>query len=272
MTVDATSLFFAGLSGGILKMNKGGGTPTAIVATGALISGLSADATSIYWSAQNLSPASIMRAAKDGTGLTTLASAPGSIGANRMVIDSTYAYYTWQSPAELRKVPLVGGAFVTLAPTAAPSDVAVGGISAYWGDFNGHVSSVLEAGGTPSVVASLASGQQTYLAADACGVYYGFQNAPLGIWFAPFGGGAPTMLATTVGGVDILRVDASHVYWAEINLAAAAGPGDRIMRVGKDGSVPLQLAGNTLHPQTIAVDDQFVYWSDLSNSVYRVAK
>jgi hypothetical protein len=272
IAVDATNVFFAVENAGINRMIKSGGAPSLIVPTPALLTGLSVDTSNLYWGAENVAPASIMRSAKDGTGLTTLASAPGVIGAARLVIDSAFAYYTWQSPAQLRKVPLAGGAVVTLAVTGPALGVAVNSTFAFWGDFAGTVFAIPLGGGAAAVLAQVAGGSATSLAADDCRVYFGCQNAGLGLWSVPAGGGTKTMIAATVGAVDAVRVDASRVYWAEIDSGQSPGPGDRIMRVNNDGTEPLQLAAGTLHPQALAVDDAFVYWSDASNHLYRVAK
>lgn len=112
------------------------------------------------------------------------------------------------------------------------------------------------AGGAPPVhhVRELATNDSfvSYLAVDDARVY--FQVGGTGIVAMPLAGGAVEELASNTG--EALAADADALW-------LAAGAAGTIERVAKSGGATTVISGE-LQPNSIAVDAEYVYWSNRS--------
>lgn len=128
-------------------------------------------------------------------------------------------------------------------------------------------------GGTsPSVIS--ANQYVLSIAVDADAVYW---TTPGGVYSAPKDGTnvTPTKLAalrSNGNAVIGVAVDALDVYWADPGTCRGNGPADgAIMKVPIGGGTPIVLADQQCSPQSIAIDDDTVYWTN-ATGVLKVPK
>jgi hypothetical protein len=102
----------------------------------------------------------------------------------------------------------------------------------------------------------LASGDRlSGIAVDGTHVYWvaGSADASSGaIMGVPVGGGTPTVLASQSGAPANIAVDASYVYWVELNQG-------EVMKAPLAGGAPMQVA-SVPSPWQLALGDTAVYW------------
>ena len=165
------------------------------------------------------------------------------------------------------KVPLAGGALVTLVATqsvaTAPRAVAVDATSVYWttlGDPNTSVPSTVMSvpigGGTPTTLVSSTQTQIVDVAVDSTSAYFSADNTTASggaIMKVPVGGGTPVTLAATQAAPLRLVVDSNAVYWVGLD--------GTIMKVDLGGGAPVTLAPSPNIPADIRSDGSFVYWT-----------
>jgi hypothetical protein len=99
------------------------------------------------------------------------------------------------------------------------------------------------------------------IAVDAASVYWTFSGSPTTVRKAPLGGGQPVTLATVSGPGFGIAVDAKHAYF---------GTSSAVMKVPIDGGPVTTLADAAGHG--IALDEKYVYFTDLSSTVKKVPK
>jgi hypothetical protein len=100
------------------------------------------------------------------------------------------------------------------------------------------------------------------IVADSDRVYWFDYDASLGnsggaIRSIPKIGGAVTVVASGLGGVNAFTVDASNVYWTEFDINSGDGS---VKQVPKAGGVPITLATD-FFPSGIAVDSTTIFYS-----------
>ncbi len=188
----------------------------------------------VYWADGNLPSGSVDRVAMSGGGLVQLASTNQPIG---VAVDASNIYWsTFGSSANpvgtIVKQPIDGGAAVTLATgLATVGPIALDDHNVYWSDMFGAVSSVPIAGGAVHtlVPAQYALPPNTVL-----------DDAPIGIAVAD-----------------------GTVYWTSTPLQGATP--NVISSVSIDGGAVSVVATPATQISGLAVDDQFVYWSEIGD-------
>lgn len=194
LAVDATSLYLAqfGPDPALVRLPLGGGSlatmaPLATSSGSLDVGSLAVDATNAYWSQP--STGSVMSVPLAGGAPLTLATAQANPGP--VTLDSANLYWAnggqWAFPTmppgsdegSIVKLPLAGGAPITLASGISPCGLATDGTSVYFTDFskgavNGQVLKVPVAGGIPSTIATPGKAPLVCpIAVDATSVYWG---------------------------------------------------------------------------------------------------
>jgi hypothetical protein len=187
LAVDGSELFYAGAVDGassalqtaLVHMPLGGGAPCPVVSS-VFLGDIAVGSTGVFWA--DISGA-LYRWARDGSGTTTMASAPPSsgeyfgIGMGGIAVDHGDVY--WGVAGALMGTPVDGGATTTLAsmPHAWVADLAVDDEAVYWtaipddlSEGRGAVMKVPRAGGPATTLASGLS-FPFGIAVDAAGVY-----------------------------------------------------------------------------------------------------
>jgi len=239
---------------------------------------IAVDTTSVYWVAFG-SAGTVQKTSKLGGGTTTLAT--GQNNALRIVIDPLNVYWVNYGTADgggaVVSVPLGGGVPSTLdAPLHLPLGIAQDKTTLYFTEnvVGGGVSSVPIVGGDTALFAEPTdAGEPWAIAASGGTVYWTMENGLTGtVWAAPVLG-RPRLLATGPARPWAIAVANGHVFWITMGRDGAdSGATPTVMSVSVDGGPPTTLAAQaagTLYG--IAVDDQYVYWTDdMQNLVMKI--
>ncbi len=179
--------------------------------------------------------------------------------------DDTHVYYADWGPDTVVRIPVGGGAPVTIASATGliyHRALVVDDTYVYFGD-NVGIKRVPKAGGA---VVTLAAGYDSVsLAVDDTYVYWTERSLvnPDAIRRVPKAGGAVNTILSGGSLADPwgIAVDASYVYWTELD-------GGKVRRVAKAGGAILDLAPAEMDRQagSIAVNDVHVYWTDTTGS------
>lgn len=114
---------------------------------------------------------------------------------------------------------------------------------------------MLADGGTPTEITTLGD-FSTGLDIDAEGVQYiSEQSHILAVAFDA------QEIVTSADPIRGLRLDGQRVYWS--SFPDSGSDLGKIGRAGLDGKEPMDLATGLGHPSQIALDDQWVYWTDV---------
>ncbi|MBW2523098.1 MAG: hypothetical protein JRI23_02930 [Deltaproteobacteria bacterium] len=146
-----------------------------------------------------------------------------------------------------------------LATGTSPRSIALDATHLYWAGVGAH--RVPKGGGAAEDLSLSGTGTTSYqtIAVDDTQLFLSpWISTTDRVWAAPKGGGAATLIATTLGVAnsgDDLTVDGTHVYWLE-----SSGAG-RVGKVGKDGNGAVELASDLSGLTGIAVYGSDVYWS-----------
>ena len=263
------------VSGTIQRVPKAGGSPQLLTSARVLgVPSLDVDDTSVYFSAY------------DDTGVTTyVGSVPKSGGAiaiiapqqgaaRRVKVSGGFVYWLVDPQASgggVARAPIGGGAVQSITPTTyvAAAWLAVDDQYVYWtaygdkGPTSGHIYRTLNDGS--GAVAILASGLDSPygIATDASNVFVGLGSA-LNITNGMYDGaiitldklGTPPVPTTTLANNQAqpleLAVDDTSVYWGD----HVSGS---LMKVPKAGGPAVVLTSGSGF-ESVAVDDQYVYW------------
>ena len=113
--------------------------------------------------------------------------------------------------------------------------------------------------GAPGAVTTLATGRRMirHAAADASGIYFQeLESSSLMLLFhLPWSGGKAREVAEVVWEPHELTTDATHVYWGHID--------GTVYAVAKQGGVPEVVGAGELSTGGLAVDDRFVYFTNV---------
>lgn len=197
--------------------------------------------------------------------------ADGQDLSHHIALDATHVYWTTDGlTSSVERTPKCGGAietlyegpdFVDIAQSLAVDDTTV-----YWvgglGNGDWGVRSIPKGGGA---LTDLAGGfdQVGSIAIDGDHVYFASNcgGDEVCIQRVSKTGGTVTTMAAGLSSVVDLTLDATHVYW--IGYPAYG----QIMRTPKAGGPVEELSWMQEQPQSLAVDDQFVYVAATKDSV-----
>lgn len=189
-----------------------------------------------------------------------------------ITVHDTFAYWANFASGAIRRAPTDGG----MQPTdwysnlsSQPSAIVNDGTNLYW-------TNVVNGGGVLSL--PISGGSETQLVTEDAArelaispqfLYWVRQTEESIVRMLPTTGQMPTMVVSGLGRLQGLAVDGEDVFFT-VNEA----PTCEVMRTRGDGmGTPLKLAdGCTDSPFGLAVDASHVYWSDIDNTVKRVAR
>jgi hypothetical protein len=176
---------------------------------------LVADAASLYWI--DNAGERLVRMAKDGGPVETLATGATAISPWAIAVDAAYVYWLDTGEGAVRRTPRGGGVTVTLA--AGQGDliaVAIDASHVYFSGVDGGVGRVRRVAKWGGAVRTIAVASfPSAIASDGFFVYIADAHVLAGsntILRVPRGGGAVTVLSTDEDALG-LAIDGAHVYW-----------------------------------------------------------
>lgn len=218
--------------------------------------------------------------------VTTLASVPEAWA---LAVDAGYVYFTSnQTAGSVARVPVTGGDVETVASNELyPHEVAAANGLLFWAALDTEAGDLVQAttsgsnrheliteppstAGEPGATSGI-----LFVAADATNVYYSANFNDIHARSIATG----SDVELTEGPYDSLIVDValhgSNVYWTNNGVSAFQTPEAQtavVARSAADGSTAaVSLESRLDYPQyQIAVDDNYVYWSDES-AIYRTS-
>ena len=247
----------------VMRVPKGGGTPTMIASGYGDITALAADETNIYWLAPD--KRTLMTARIEGGAPATLATE--NLVSGGIALDSTYVYFPTaisDTRTGVMKVPIKGGTptlVVSLSEGGPLGNIVVDATSVYWAGIE-TIEKAPIAGGPVTLLASYPYAVDTAgIAVDSTNVYWTRADAELLLMKIPLGGGTPTPIAGSPCGPGPITVDGTAVYWGNAGRSDCAGT---IMKLAIGARDPTALAPvDSFFATGIAVDARSVYWVNL---------
>jgi hypothetical protein len=288
LALDATNVYWADAARGmVLKIDKQGGVALPVATGQADPSGVAVSDGVICWT--NTGDGTVRTAPVGKGAVVTLASAQAA--PRSVTIAGASAYFT--TDAWLMRVPLAGGAAVSLKATNGDIPLGQGGVQGITSDgvliyaapyqvlwpvdddcdkpsFAGLCSADWYAG--PAMRSGAVDGKSVFTAWGnywAPGTGEGAISASDGMDMA--------WLASDLTGPEAIAVDETHVYWVNTGTSASGFTDGSVIKVPRSGGAPSAIAINQTHPVAIAVDESFVFWTnqgsdDVGGSVMRAPK
>jgi hypothetical protein len=213
VALDDTDVYSVDPAGTVVACPKSGCTvPPRMIASGTGTMGIAVDDTNVYWVGSG-----VYAAPKAGGAATTLTEAGAPY---EVAVDAAYVYWT-DNDGPVWRVAKAGGTPQKIADTTSqnsfqPMGIAVDCANAYFLTSDGKVWQVPKDGSAQPVVLASDGGNEPWgIATDAANVYYA-ANGPGGggVESVPIGGGCVTVLASGVGYVAGVAVDAQNVTFA----------------------------------------------------------
>jgi hypothetical protein len=242
----------------VVAASCGSNSPAIIVSNTTAFS-IALDANSIYWTSYD----GVYSAPKNGNDVTPTQLASFGAGASLVSgvsVDSTAIYWiesgmceTGSTDGKVMTAALDGSAPTVLASgQACPAGLAIDDDTVYWATA-GAIYTVPKAGGTAATIAT-AEMNALSITVDNTNVYWtDFDGVSLA---SKAGSSAVTSLATGLGFVRGVAVDAAFVYYASYNVDGI------VAKVPIAGGASITLATDNSDPSWVAVDASHVYWTD----------
>ncbi|CAN5278762.1 hypothetical protein BH09MYX1_BH09MYX1_02930 [soil metagenome] len=222
------------------------------------------DTTTVYWTSKYRFAE---RCAKTGCNNTptVIANSPSASAVEGIVVDSSFVYTS--STNFIERCPIGGCSVPTiLGFTGVVRALALDGLTLYWGDLSGSISSCATAGcGNNPTIVGTGSGFPAGLALDSTDVYWTSSTAG-NVYKCPKTGcsGSPTIVASNQTFLQGIAVDSTALYWAD---------GSAVLTCSKSNCVPTALVSNQTAPTSIVLDGANVYWTDtLAGTIMKCAK
>jgi hypothetical protein len=260
--------------------NVDGTSPLAIAVGQNEPASIVLDTNNLYW--RNYSTGDIFTAAKDGTGMRTLAT--GLQYVTNLILDPPRIYSGFSangSPADggIGFIPEDGGGFTEvttgqLNPQSVVFDTTFQHL--FWANYGsftdgtgGSIATAPVAGG-PSMQLATGTGVSA-MVSDGTNLYWN-NSLPAdagSIGTVGLDGGGSANVASALTGPQGVAVDSLRVYFAD---------GGFIWSVLKNGTERFALAENQNQPGFLVTDDQYVYWANIGGThdqdggVFKVAK
>jgi hypothetical protein len=307
LALDSTNLFWtfgpdvgADLSDGgtwpatgqVRSVPKVGGGASTISSTEDFPAGIVVAGQNVYWGTwrgPSREPTPVRWAPVAGGAPADFSSptnAAFGFGEYGLAADDT-ALYWFGGADQLLSEPLAGGGAADLSgpPGVVAFSEALDATNVYWMGTDLQVADVCDssgcgaalgvfaapkAGGTAHVIATYGLNVEpavfTGIAADASGVYW---TDPYGsIMTVPSVGATPITLVAGSGtggwSGGPLAIDATSVYWADESATLRSVP--------KGGGATTTIATGETEPQSLAVDESFVYWANGCGQIKKTAK
>jgi hypothetical protein len=270
-----------GANSGVNKISKTastGGTPTPVV-SGSTYSDIEDVATDgngyVYWTVR-LTMGFVQRAPPTGANVATIASNQSS--PDFLVSNGTTVFWTNQGTNQVMSAPADGTG--TVLPTqlntsnengTIPAGIAIDSTNVYYvtKTAGGGLAEYVPLAGGP--VTDLGSGSYSTIAVDDDNVYWTGGFASPVVYQNSKTGTPSTVLIIASGGMPALTCplhlasDGTNVYFLDRgtdsagNIVAGAGALYRVP-VGNTGKLPPPLVSGLTDPQSVAVDEQAIYW------------
>ncbi len=266
IAVDDANVYFTALStnsdnDGVYQIAKDASGAAAVLLSSSDRQplSLSSDGAFVYWGGL-IDPTAIRRVAVGGHEAATLA----DVGVAGLALGPTRVFFVTEKGVQ--SLPKGGGAPTVLAsqPSGAALGVAVDASHFYFalaGSSGGStLYGVAQSGGPVTTLAAL-DAKVNALATDGANVYFVAGDALSAVSTS---GGPVSVLAGGFAGTTSFAVDSAHVYAA---VATGSGTDGAIVRVPVAGGSPTVLAAAQWLPQHVAVDANFVYWTNFSGPV-----
>jgi hypothetical protein len=241
-------------------------TPTILV-PGDSAKVMAADATHLYYAEWGVLTLEIKKVAKDGTGVTVIAtdSLSEQDYIQTLLVDDTSVY--WLTFEHISKADKVGGPITVLAPPG-PSlsfkrEMVADATNLYWTESYSAVApagvrSVPKAGGAFVEVTGDVNDPRRMGAGEGTLFFVDFDdwNFLAYVHSVPSRGGAVTIIGDVASQPTNLLSDGSHVYWGE-----SGGSGGTVVMVPVGGGPRTELYADTILAETMLMDATHLYWT-----------
>jgi len=180
-----------------------------------------------------------------------------------LAVDDTYVYAA--TPQGVWRVVRTGGTPTQLSGTSEADAIAIDSGHVYWTGNYTIGSGPKPMSGAGLFSAPIGGGAATMLSANAWSMQIAVDDTnvygSIGPWSVPIGGGTETTLAQ--GGASFATA-AIALYDSDIYVAAAPPGPPAIVSIPKTGGAFTVLVPNRAHPTAIAVDATGIYWGEYS--------
>jgi hypothetical protein len=211
IAADATNVYWTVTNDSrVMKVAAAGGTPV-ILASNENSFGIAVDATYAYWTTYQ---GDVKRIPIGGGIPETIGSGTNFV----LAVDSTSAY--WGTPDGIAKAPLAGGTASLLVTDPNRWHFAVDATNIYWIDKSAGTVMKMPLGGGAAVTIASGQDSLADVAVDSANVYWTCGNNPYKVMKAPIQGGSPVTLANGTGVALRIAVDATSVYWGDLTSMA----------------------------------------------------
>jgi hypothetical protein len=269
--VDATDVYWLEAGFKLMRVGKNGGSSVMVVSDSKIL-GYGLDATNIYY----LTEKELKRVNKSGGPVAQLAN--NIKNQNLIVLDETSVYWLAHKDGELgllMKLAKDGGQPIQLASQINyAKGLLVDDRYVYWADYaDDSLKRVDKAGGQADVLAKKGdfnlpekyTSAAEHIAADQNSIFWACVIGCM-VSIDKNSGLARGVLPEQQFSATRLSVDDTNLYWVSTFY-------NRLMKVNKNGGRPVTLAAGQASPNSIAVDGEYVYWSDdKAGLILKIAK